>query len=87
MKLQKRKKKRASYSHISQEPHSFCTKGCNSFRPSGASERTEEVPCSNTGPEKYGRGSNSPRVCAMAATSVNDPKVKGSGQHSSYGQL
>ncbi|GBN33491.1 hypothetical protein AVEN_83419-1 [Araneus ventricosus] len=29
---------------------------------------TEEVPCSNTGPEKYGRGSNSPRVCAMAAT-------------------
>ncbi|GBM38220.1 hypothetical protein AVEN_126927-1 [Araneus ventricosus] len=28
---------------------------------------TEEVPCSNTGPEKYGPGSNSPRVCAMAA--------------------
>ncbi|GBN81149.1 hypothetical protein AVEN_34914-1 [Araneus ventricosus] len=29
---------------------------------------TEEIPCSSTGPEKYGPGPNSPRVCAMAAT-------------------
>ncbi|GBN25139.1 hypothetical protein AVEN_200190-1 [Araneus ventricosus] len=81
MKLQKKKEKSISYSYLSQEPHPFCTKGCNSFRLSGgfryqqkllmsiaARLWTEEVPCSNTGPEEYGPGSNSPRVCAMAAT-------------------
>ncbi|GBN26035.1 hypothetical protein AVEN_86875-1 [Araneus ventricosus] len=80
----KKEKKSASYSHLSQEPHPFCTKGCNSLHLSGGFRNqqkilksiaarlfTEELPCSN-----------SPRVCAKlqhsGETSVNDRKVKGS---------
>ncbi|GBN91360.1 hypothetical protein AVEN_86560-1 [Araneus ventricosus] len=59
------KEESTSYSHLSQGPHPFCTKGCNSFRLSGGFRNqsiavrlcTEELPCSN-----------SSRVCAMAAT-------------------
>ncbi|GBM18989.1 hypothetical protein AVEN_31828-1 [Araneus ventricosus] len=81
MKL-KNKEKCTSYSHLSQEPHPFCTKGCNSFRLSGGFGNQQKLltsivtdfgqkryPASIQGQrEKYGPGSNSPRVCAMAAT-------------------
>ncbi|GBM01560.1 hypothetical protein AVEN_59992-1 [Araneus ventricosus] len=94
----KKEEKSTSYSHLSQEPHPFCTKGCNSFRLSGGFRNqrkilgsiaarlcTEELPCSN-----------SPRACTMAATfwrnicKLSESQRQWTGQrpqYSSYGQL
>ncbi|GBM75240.1 hypothetical protein AVEN_200474-1 [Araneus ventricosus] len=74
------KEKSTCYSHLSQEPHPFCTKECNSFRLSGGFQN--KVLRLDFAPKSY------PVLIARGfvrwlqhagETSVNDRKVKGSG--------